>query len=368
MERMHREQLVPLIREFPDRSIRWLLETPDNVRGLLLAIAADLAERVNYTQLQRLDRTFIPDSFRKREADMVFVAPFSDEPGEPPHEVIIYILIEHQSTVDPTMPFRVLYYMVQIWEMQRREWEDQNMPLHQWRFRPILPVVFYTGSQQWESPLQMKRLVDLPASLEQFVPRHEMLFLNLRATAPERLVEVDHPFGWVLRVIQKEEATAEEFGEALRLAIEHLEQISSEGRTNWEKLMRFLLALIYHRRKQSERAGFLKVIETNVVEKSRKEEVERMGKTIAQALIEEGKEIGKAEGMELGREMGTVATKQEDLIELLRGRFASFPQVFIEKIKSIHGVEQLDALFHLAITAKTADEVEIKLTEISTES
>ena len=72
---MRQEELIPLIREFPDRSIRWLLETPDNVRGLLLAMAADLAERIDYAQLRRLDRTFIPDSFRKREADMVFMAP-----------------------------------------------------------------------------------------------------------------------------------------------------------------------------------------------------------------------------------------------------------------------------------------------------
>ena len=349
---MRREELIPLIREFPDRSIRWLLETPDNVRGLLLAISVDLAERISYTQLQRLDRTFIPDSFRKREADVVLTAPFSGEPGEPPHEVIIYILIEHQSTVDPTMPFRVLYYMVQIWEMQRREWEDQNIPFHQWLFRPILPVVFYTGSQKWESPLEMRRLVELPASLERFVPHHEMLFLNLRATAPERLVRGNHPFGWILRVIQKEEATAEEFGEVLRLTVEHLEQMSPAERANWEKLMRFLLAFIFHRRERSEHAGFLNIIETNVVERIRKEEVEKMGKTMAQALIEEG----------------TVAAKQEDLVKLLRSKFDPFPRTLIEKIRSVHRVEQLDALFDRALTAETVNEVETKLAEISTES
>jgi hypothetical protein len=355
---MHRDELTPLIREFPDRSIRWLLETPDNIRGLLLAVAADLAERIDYTQLQRLDRTFIPDSFGKREADMVFVAPFSDELGEPPHEVIIYILIEHQSSVDPTMPFRVLYYMVRIWEMQRRELENQNIPLHQWRFRPILPVVFYTGSQKWESPLEMKQLVELPASLERFIPRHETLFLNLKATASERLVKENHPFGWILRVIQKEEATTEEFGEALCLTVQHLEQMSPAEQANWEKLMRFLLALIYHRREQAERGEFLNIIETNVSEKSRREELDKMGKTIAQALIEEGKEIG--------RELGIVMAKQEVLIRLLRRRFHSFPQILIEKIKLIHGVEQLDALLDLAIAAETADEVESRLAGIST--
>lgn len=145
MKVMQREDLIPLIREFSDRSIRWLLETPDNVRGLLLTVAADLAEQIDYTQLQQLDRISVPDNLRKREADMVFMAPFSDRSGEPPHEVIIHILMEHQSSVDPTMPFRVLSYMVQIWEMQRREWEDQNIPLFLRRLRPILPVVFYTN-------------------------------------------------------------------------------------------------------------------------------------------------------------------------------------------------------------------------------
>ena len=217
---MSQEDLIPLIREFPDRSIRWLLETPDNVRGLLLTVAADLAEQIDYARLQRLDRTFVLDSFRKREADIVFMAPFLERSGETPLEIIIYVLIEHQSTADPTMPFRVLSYMMQIWEMQRLEWEEQNIPLSQRRLNPILPVVFYTGSQHWESPLEMKGLVDLPASLERFVPQYDILFLNLKATAPERLVEADHPFGWVLRVIQKEKATEEDFEEALRLAVE----------------------------------------------------------------------------------------------------------------------------------------------------
>jgi len=33
------KELINIIREFPDRSIRWLLETPDNLRGLLLITA-----------------------------------------------------------------------------------------------------------------------------------------------------------------------------------------------------------------------------------------------------------------------------------------------------------------------------------------
>ena len=73
------------------------------------------------------------------------------------------------------------------------------------------------------------------------------------------------------------------------------------GLSTRQLLIRFLIALIYHRRDQFEHAEFLKIIETNVTEKSRKEEVEKMGKTMAQVLIEEGKEIGKEIGTENSR-------------------------------------------------------------------
>ena len=49
--------------------------------------------------------------------------------------------------------FRILFYMVNIWDAQRRGWEDAKVPENEWRFRPIIPIVLYTGSQRWEMPL-----------------------------------------------------------------------------------------------------------------------------------------------------------------------------------------------------------------------
>jgi len=357
---------IAIIREFPDRSIKWLLETPENVRGLLLVVARDIAEHLDFTRVRRLPRSFIPDDLRKREADLIFLVPFLEREGEIEREVIIYVLIEHQSTPDPMMSFRVLFYMVQIWESQRREWEDRNVPLSQRRFRAILPVVFYTGAQRWESLLDMKSLIDLPGSLERFVPCHETLFFNLKSSEPESLVASGHPFGWVLRVMQKEEASFEEIREALVVAVRHLEGMSDEERAIWEKLIRFLLLLIYHRRVPSERGDLLELLETSVKDKSRREEVERMGKTIAQALIEEGKEIGKElgikEGKELGiregKELGLVQAKQEALMKLLQNKFGDSARDIIERVKTIQDINELDTLFDRALTSKTLDELQ----------
>jgi len=67
LENIQREELIALIREFPDRSIKWLLETPENVRGLILITDRNLAKRINYEKLERINQTFILDSFRKLE-------------------------------------------------------------------------------------------------------------------------------------------------------------------------------------------------------------------------------------------------------------------------------------------------------------
>jgi len=133
-------------------------------------INKDIADRIDYQHIERIERTFIESDFRKREADILFKANFQDDKDDVKKEVIIYMLIEHQSSIDPIMPFRILYYMTQIWESQRREWESQKIPLKNWRFHPILPVIFYTGKESWNASLEMKNLIDLPTILDDFIP------------------------------------------------------------------------------------------------------------------------------------------------------------------------------------------------------
>jgi predicted transposase YdaD len=364
MNKSHQENRILLVREFPDRAIRWLLETPDNLRGLLLTINKDIAERIDYTNIERIERTFIEDDFRKREADILFKAKFLDEANKTQREFIIYVLIEHQSSVDPIMSFRVLYYMTQIWESQRREWESQKTPLRDWRFHPILPVIFYTGKENWNSSLELKSLMDLPSLLEDFAPQLKIIFFNLKAIPPEQLVKNKHPFEWVMQVMQKEEANLDEFVEVLQSAVQNLELMRPEEQANWEKLIFFLVEFIRHRREQTEQSNLFSIVESNIEDNFRREEVKSMSKTGAQALIEEGMEKGIEKGIEKGMELGVIKTKQEALIRLLNIRFDTISREITKKIKSIRKVERLDMLFDQAVKASELREIESELMNI----
>src|SRR5579862_4254434 len=110
----------PPIREFADRGILWLLESPENLRGLLALAAEEIAARLDFSRAQRINRSFIPPNLHKEEADLLYEVPFREGAGE----AWVYLLLEHQSRPDRTMGLRRLSYMTEIWKTQQRAWED----------------------------------------------------------------------------------------------------------------------------------------------------------------------------------------------------------------------------------------------------
>ena len=78
------------------------------------------------------------------------------------------------------MGYRLLSYMCRIWENQRREYVAQKLPPGEWRFQPIIPIVFYTGDQRWETLPSLELLMDLPEALRRFIPKFDVLLLDVK--------------------------------------------------------------------------------------------------------------------------------------------------------------------------------------------
>ncbi|MBI1925969.1 hypothetical protein HYR99_17170 [Candidatus Poribacteria bacterium] len=74
-----------------------------------------------------------------------------------------------------------------------------------------------------------------------------------------------------------------------------------------------------------------------------------MGRTGAQALIEEGKEIGI--------EQGVLQARQEVLRELMQDKFGSIPQQIETRIQAIQDVDRLKMLIRNVIHASRIEEI-----------
>ena len=323
---------------FPDRSTRWLFENKEYVRDLVEILASELVERIDFSRLSQINKSFISDTLREQQADLVFKVPFQTESGT--DELFIYILIEHQSTVDPIMGFRVLFYMMQIWDSQRRGWETDNVPKSQWRFRPILPIVYYTGERRWSNPLTLDAIMDIPDVLTRFVPKFDTLFLSVNETETAALKETDHPLGWLLTVLQKENADKETLSTAMLEVVSYLEALDETKAPQRRKAFAYLVLLILHRRPTEEHKELITLIEQHAHDM----EVENMAQSIIDISIEQG------------IEQGIEKTKREDIIKLLEIKFETLPETITKKINGIQDHSRLNSLFEKAATIDTLDD------------
>lgn len=334
---------------FPDKSARWLFQEIENLRGLLEIIAPELVGLLDFTRLAQLNSSFISDALRAQESDMVFSVPFRDT-TENCDELFIYILLEHQSTVDPVMGFRLLFYMCQMWDAQRREWEAENLPKSEWRLRPILPIVFYTGTQRWHTPLSLTTLMDVPETLARFVPTFDTLFLGVKDMEADDLTKTDHPLGWLLTVLQNEDATVASMNEALREALLHLDALNVENTSQHRRAILYLVLLILHRRPAEEREGLLRLVN----EHTQDMEVKSMAQSIIELSEQRGIERGMAQGMAQGIAQGARETTVKNILTVLTTRFSEGEaRTATQTLEAILDTERLEQLLNAALLAPT---------------
>src|SRR5271170_2552063 len=110
---------------------------------------------------------YVQRDYRHLESDLVLRAPVPPPAGAKYRQILLYILIEHQSEPDRFMPLRVLEYVVMIYKRQLRDWEKEHGNLDHCRLQPVLPIVLYTGTRTWDKLGALWELIELGDELEE---------------------------------------------------------------------------------------------------------------------------------------------------------------------------------------------------------
>lgn len=345
----------PPLRDFADRGTAWLLESPENLRGLLRIVDGSLADRLDFARAEPVHRPMVGDDLDKRLTDVIHRVPYADGSTE----VWVCVLLEHQSTPDLLMGYRLLRYQVGLWGLQIRKAGTDDAADHESLLQPIVPVVFYTGTRDWTAPLSIEAVMRVPDPLSRFVPRHDTLFLKLRDIPAERLI--GSAMAYVLRVMQVEDAPLETLEQVLAQAVAGLDDLPEEDWAQWHDAMYYLVLLIHHRRAVSEQDRLVSVV-TTAVHHHRKD-VEEMTMTGAEALIEKGKQLGLEAGRKEGREEGREEGRKvllASLLKLLGLRFGPLPQHVPVALEAM-SAEALTSLFDLALTAESLADLPLGL-------
>ena len=151
-----------------DPSYKRLLNHRRIIKDLLLGFIAPLrppgwADSLDFDSLRDGPTEQITDDLRRRFSDVVWSI---DRRAAGDRVQTVQVVIEHQSSVDHSMPLRFLNYSSLHYQRKYRD--------HQWRKGDtadlVLHVVLYNGSARWNAPQSLAELVprwehDGPAQL-----------------------------------------------------------------------------------------------------------------------------------------------------------------------------------------------------------
>src|SRR5688500_10897972 len=141
----------------PERAaeqLRWLLPP-------------ELVARMDFASLAVESGSFVDDALRERHTDLLYSLRIDGRPAR------VYVLFEHQSSVDPWMPLRLLRYMLRVWEGCAGE-AGPPLPV-------IVPVVLHHSDTGWRAATRFEALFDLPPATAEFTPHFRFVLDDLGA-------------------------------------------------------------------------------------------------------------------------------------------------------------------------------------------
>ncbi len=255
----------------------------ENAAGeLRVVLPASLVAAMDFATLKLEPGSFVDEELAQSHTDLLYSVELEGR------EAFVYLLFEHQSTVDALMVFRLLCYACRIWERWLADHPGAT------RLPAVIPVVLYHGVARWSAARRMHEMVSLPPELLDAVGRHvpevemvlddlgELSFEQIRQramTAVARLVLVS------LRLSGRGEPP-EEAARVFAALSRELDEVGS-GQEALLTILRYLGDVMGR-----ERQDFIDA----VVAADGGDVIREANVTYNEMLLEEGREEGRAEG------------------------------------------------------------------------
>lgn len=171
---------------------------------------------------------------------------------------------------------------------------------------------------------------------------------NVSRVRGEELEERGGAFGLLLRLVQQRKVRRPVFEETLKRVVRALEdQLTAADRNRWLALLSYLGALIYYERDEPEHEPMQRLVVDSVRNDVRRREVHDMGKSMAEALKDEG------------RAEEAVRSRRETLLEQLGTKFGAIPAGVRRRIETTDDVAQLKAWLKALVKARRLSNVGI---------
>lgn len=251
-------------------------------------------------QLEKYISSYITKDFKTKESDIVYKIKNKK----------IFFLIEHQSTIDRKMPYRLYEYSSAI----MKEAIDKNEENKKDYLYPrVISIVIYTGHKKWNIKTSLEEIQEKLEGYEETIGAYKLIDVN---TYKEEELLKDKLLTSKIMLIDREQQ-AERIEEIINKVIQ-----SVEGEKQKEELYRIIEYILSEKLTQERkeeilnklRGGKQKMTGTEILQR----EYQKCFDRGLQEGIQRGMQKGKKEGKEEGKQEGIKEGIKRSKISILK--------------------------------------------------
>ncbi|MBK5939821.1 Rpn family recombination-promoting nuclease/putative transposase [Halochromatium roseum] len=180
-----------------DTGYKALFSHPEFVQQLIEGFAPpEIASLMDFATLKNHSGNYITPLFEERFEDVVWSVQVTWQGVT--ERLFLYLLIEFQSTVDPTMALRMLHYVACFYQhllKTKVTSPAKGLP-------PLLPIMLYNGLERWHAAEDIDELVrpSPPPFLRAYQPHLRYYLIDEGRYTPEQLSAIGSPLSGVFEV------------------------------------------------------------------------------------------------------------------------------------------------------------------------
>ena len=284
-----------------DKIFRTILDKKENA---VLIINKAINAKIETKDIEKYKNSFVNKVFQNREANIVYKMKDKN----------IFFLIEHQTKIDYSMPFRILEYEVAIMksaiDMNKIKTKNYKLPL-------VISIVLYTGNRKWNASKYLQKSQETLRNIKEDVGKYNLIDVN---NLTEKELLEDDTFITKMMLIEKSKNTEE--------TVEILEKVIERTKEEDKDVLIRIIKIVFKEKLGDDEVERL----INKIEEGREKEVlavvdmiRRENQMYIDMGRKEGKKEGKIEGkiegikeksIEIAKKLLSKNTSKKEIIEI----------------------------------------------------
>ena len=202
----------------------------------------ELLKDVKPEDIEDISERFLPLWQEGRDSDSVKKVYLKGQ------EVYVIAVIEHQSKVHFDMAFKILRYIVMI----LTDYEDEQEKLYpgitktkEFKYPPVLPIVYYEGTDAWTAMRNFKDRVYLSDVFGKYIPNFEYFVVPLTSYSNQELIEKQDELSLIFLINKLR--SSKEFKNLKELPKEYLDNLEENTPEYLLQLIGKIIAVFLYR-------------------------------------------------------------------------------------------------------------------------